>query len=116
MAVYVSNIVIEQGFDFGTSFELEDTITNLPLNLVGYAVTSQLRKSYTSSSSVSFASSIVTAAQGTISISLTSEQTSSLKAGRYVYDVMLEQSLVTGEVVKTKAVEGMVLVRGGVTR
>jgi len=25
MAVYVSNIVIEQGYDFDTSFQLEDT-------------------------------------------------------------------------------------------
>ena len=31
MAVYVSNIVIEQGFDFDTSFQLEDTRTNSPL-------------------------------------------------------------------------------------
>ena len=28
MAVYVSNIVIEQGFDFDTTFALEDSSTN----------------------------------------------------------------------------------------
>jgi hypothetical protein len=116
MAVYVSNIVIEQGANFSTTFELEDTITNLPLNLVGFGVTAQIRKSYTSSSSVSFASSIVTANEGTLSISLTSEQTSSLKSGRYVYDVVLQQTLLNGQTSKTRAVEGMALVRGGVTR
>lgn len=44
MAVYVSNIVIEQGFDFSSIFELADSLTDGPLNLVGYGVTAQIRK------------------------------------------------------------------------
>ena len=49
MAVYVSNITIEQGFDFDTSFQLEDTRTNEFLNLVGAAASAQIRKHSSSS-------------------------------------------------------------------
>ena len=55
MAVYVSNIVIEQGFDFDTSFQLEDTRTNSPLILTDAATTAQL-KALWATSSVSLAS------------------------------------------------------------
>ena len=41
-----------------------------------------------------------------------SSLTSELKPGRYVYDLVI----VDGSGVKTRAVEGTVLVRGGVTR
>jgi len=40
MAIYVSNIVIEQGFDFDTTFVLEDTLTNDFLDLSGYVIES----------------------------------------------------------------------------
>jgi len=40
MAVYVSNIVIEQGFDFDTSFQLEDTRTNAFLDLTNLSAKS----------------------------------------------------------------------------
>ena len=111
MAVYVSNIVIEQGFDFDTSFQLEDTRTNSPLNLTGTTTTGQLRKHYGSTSKVSFASTVSNAEGGVITISLTGAQTVELKPGRYVYDVKISNS---GR--EYKAVEGSALVRGGVTR
>jgi hypothetical protein len=112
MAVFVSNIVIEQGFDFDTTFELESTTTNEPLNLTGYNVDSQIRKTYSSVSSVSFASTISDPGNGKIKISLGSTTTSSLKSGRYVYDVKLIDT--SGGILK--AVEGSALVRSGVTR
>lgn len=111
MAVYVSNIVIEQGFDFDTSFQLEDTRTNSPLDLTDASTTAQLRKHYGASTSVSFASTITSPELGIISVSLTGTQTVSLKPGRYVYDVKI---LNAGR--EYKAVEGAALVRGGVTR
>lgn len=110
MAVYVSNIVIEQGFTFETSFQLEDTRTNYFLDLSGYDVDSQIRKSYYSKNYVSFASSISNPELGIISIALDSNQTSLLKPGRYVYDVK-----VISEGREYKAVEGAALVRAGVT-
>tara|TARA_B100000073_G_scaffold332371_1_gene322763 strand:- start:348 stop:683 length:336 start_codon:yes stop_codon:yes gene_type:complete len=111
MAVFVSNITIEQGFDFDTSFQLEDTRTNSPLILTGYETSGMLRKSYTSSTAVSFASTITDDINGILSISLTAAQTTALKAGRYVYDVKITTS---GK--DFKAVEGSALVRAGVTR
>ena len=87
MAVYVSNITIEQGYDFDTSFQLEDTRTNEPLYLVGATCEAQLRKSYSSSTKVSFAASVSDAETGLISITMTAAKTVTLKPGRYVYDV-----------------------------
>jgi len=111
MAVYVSNIVIEQGYDFETSFQLEDTRTNSPLNLSGTTSDGQLRKHHGASTAVSFASSVTNPTSGTITISLTNAQTVNLKPGRYVYDVKI---LSAGK--EYKAVEGAALVRAGVTR
>lgn len=111
MAVFVSNIVIEQGFDFNTNFILEDVSTTNFLNLSGYTVESKLRKTYTSSNSVSFDSSIVNATGGEVRISLASTETSNLKSGRYVYDV----KATNGSDI-FKLVEGTALVRPGVTR
>ncbi len=111
MAVYVSNIVIEQGFDFDTSFQLEDTRTNSPLILSSASAECKLRKHYGSTSSVSFASSITSPDLGIISISLNASQTVDIKPGRYVFDVKL-----TNFGKEFKAVEGTALIRGGVTR
>lgn len=111
MAIYVSNITIEQGYDFDTSFQLEDTRTNEPLYLVGATCEAQLRKSYTSSTKVSFAASVSDAETGLISITMTAAKTVLLKPGRYVYDVKIVNA---GK--DYKAVEGTALVRPGVTR
>jgi len=114
MAVFVSNIVIEQGFDFETTFELEDSNTNLPLNLSGYTINSQIRKTYSSSAFTVVNTNIVgDSTNGIISISLASTITEGIKPGRYVYDVKLTSP---GETSITKAVEGSAIVRGGVTR
>jgi len=111
MAVYVSNIVIEQGYDFQTSFQLEDSRTNGPLELTNASTEAQLRKHYGSSTSVSFASTVASEKLGIISISLTGPQTVDLKPGRYVFDVKI-----TNGGIEYKAVEGAALVRAGVTR
>ena len=112
MAVYVSNIVIEQGFDFDTSFQLEDTRSNAFLNLTGAATTAQIRKHPIASTAVSFGTSVSSPEQGIISITMTAAKTATLKAGRYVYDV----KLTTLDGSEYKAVEGAALVRAGVTR
>lgn len=111
MAIFVSNIVIEQGFDFQTSFQLEDTRTNTFLQLGISTIASQMKKTYSSSSSVSFASTISSPDAGLISISLTPDQTLALKPGRYVYDIKIYND---GK--EFKVVEGSALVRAGVTR
>tara|TARA_R100000742_G_C4271112_1_gene89946 strand:+ start:1263 stop:1601 length:339 start_codon:yes stop_codon:yes gene_type:complete len=112
MAVYVSNIVIEQGFDFDTSFQLEDTRTNNFLDLVGAGTSAMLRKHSSSDTAVSFASTVSQPENGIISITMLAATTVSIKPGRYVYDV----KITTPQGGSYKAVEGSALVRGGVTR
>jgi hypothetical protein len=111
-SVYVNNLVINSGADFGQSFTLEDPTTNSAFNLTSYSVSSQMRKWAGSSTAVTFTSTVVDAPDGKISISLTNEQTTSLKPGRYVYDIVITDT--SGQ--KNKVIEGMVLVREGVTR
>lgn len=111
-SVYVNNLVISSGSDFSQSFTLENPNTNSAFDLSVYSVSSQLRKWSGSSNAVSFSCNVVDAIGGKLEISLTNQQTTSLKPGRYVYDVIITAS--TGQ--KNKVIEGMVLVREGVTR
>ena len=71
-----------------------------------------MRKHAGSSTATDFTTSIVSpATSGKVSIALTANDTTNLKEGRYVYDIVIEK-----DSVKTKVVEGMVLVIKGVTR
>jgi hypothetical protein len=112
-AVYVNNIVVNSGSDFTQSFTLEGAATNSAFNLTGYTVTSQMRKWSGSSSAVDFTTTIeYPPTQGKLLIRLNAIQTSALKPGRYVYDV-----LITDEFgIKNRVIEGMALVTEGVTR
>ena len=110
-SVYASNIVINSGADFYQTFSLEDVETNSLLNLSGYSVNAQLRKWSGSLTSISF-NCAITPVQGTVSIGLSATATSAIKPGRYVYDVLIGDP--SGK--KSRVVEGMVLVREGVTR
>lgn len=111
-AVYVSNLVINAGSDFSQTFNLENTDSSSSLNLAGYTVSAQMRKYAGSSTATTFTTSIPQPATlGKIIISLTAAQTVDLKPGRYVYDLIIIK-----DGVKTRAIEGMVLVREGVTR
>lgn len=105
-----ANITIDQGTTFSTTLNLTDENGDV-LNLSGYIANSQIRKWYTSSNSVSFTTTVNTDL-GTIELSLTANQTSSLTAGRYVYDVEITDSSNT----ISRIVEGIVTVTPEVTR
>jgi hypothetical protein len=112
-AVYVSNLVINAGADFSQVFTLESISTNSVLNLSTYTIASQMRKHSASSSSIAFTSTILNASQGTIRIGLTSTTTTNIKPGRYIYDINAYNS---SDGTTSRVIEGMVLVREGVTR
>ena len=112
MSVYVSNLQINAGTDFSQVFTLEDGSTNLALKLNNYSVKSQMRKHATATGVTTFTSSIENSAAGQIKIGLSASQTASLKEGRYVYDVVITDS----SSVMTRVIEGMALVRAGVTK
>jgi hypothetical protein len=110
MAVYVSNIAIPGGADFQQTFYLE-SVSNTPLNLNGYTGYAQLKKSQASlNCAASFVVSFPNPSQGMVKISLGSSITSSLKPGRYCYDILLE-----GGSIRTRVVEGSALVTAGIT-
>lgn len=112
-AVYVSNIVINSGADFSQVFQLESATTNSILDLSGYTIISQMRKHSGSSTAVNFTTSIVNANQGTIQIGLSTAITSTIKPGRYIYDIIALDGNTNS---RTRVVEGMVLVREGATK
>ena len=109
MAIY-SNLVIDQGSTFSADIDVTDSVGD-PLNLTGYNVAGQIRKSYASSTAVDFSGSVYSATNGTVRIQLSATQTNAMKAGRYVYDVEIDNGSLT-----IRIVEGQVEVRPGVTR
>ncbi len=111
-AVYVSNLVVNTGATFGQTFTLEDSGSNSVLNLSGYTVRAQMRKHPGSTSYTDLNGAVLNVNEGTVKVGLTTTQTTALKSGRYVYDVLITDS---GNTV-TRVVEGSVLVRQGVTQ
>lgn len=112
-AVYVNNLVVNAGSDFSQSFTLEGTNTNSAFDLTSYTVSAQMRKWAGSSTATTFTTSkIAPYTSGKILLTLTASQTENLKPGRYVYDVVITDDYS----IKTRVIEGMVLVTEGVTR
>ncbi len=107
----ISNIFIDQGADFTTTVTVTDSNGDA-VSLAGYSAAAQIRKSYSSSTSTAFTTSISNASGGEITITLSDTQTAALEAGRYLYDVLITAS--GGD--KTRVVEGQVTVNPSVTR
>jgi len=110
-AVYVSNLVINAGATFSQQFDLAQS-DSAPLNLTGYSLAAQIRKHAGSSNPTAFTATAMDVTGGVILITLTPAQTTALKTGRHVYDIVITDA--AGD--KTRVVEGSVLVREGVTR
>jgi len=112
MAVYVNNIVINAGETFSQPLTIIDSGGSNPVNLTGYAVSSMIRKHAESTTKTAdFTVGITSAFKGRITLSLGSSITSTIKEGRYVYDVLLKDTAN----LKSIVVEGMVLVRTGIS-
>jgi len=110
MAIYVANITIPGGADFQQTFFLE-SVANTPLNLTGYTGYAKLKKSSASlNTSAAFVVSFPNPSDGKVKISLGSSITSTLRPGRYCYDILLNSGTV-----KTRVVEGSALVTAGIT-
>lgn len=111
----VKNLVIDQGTTYSLTITVADANGN-EIDLDGYTLRAQLRKSYGSTSYTAFT---VTPAQdtttGELTISLTDTQTSALKAGRYVYDIEIVSPVGDGSVV-TRVLEGIITVTPEVSR
>jgi len=108
----LTNIFIDQGADFSTTVTITETDENA-FNLSDYSAQAQLRKTYDSLTSVDFSTTIAAdPLSGLISLELTSAQTATLEAGRYVYDLVITSN--GGQ--KTRVIEGIATVLPSVSR
>ena len=107
-----ANLVIDQGTTYSTTLSLKDENGDI-LNLNGYYANSQIRKWYSSvSPTATFVTSINTD-EGTITLTLNSNTTSNIIAGRYVYDVELTEQSSNAV---SRIVEGIVTVTPQATK
>ena len=112
MAAY-TELYMDQGATFNNTLNLTDDVTNATINVSGYTVRSQMRRSYYSANaSANISCTITDASNGEITMSLTDGQTANIKAGRYLFDV---ETVDTGGVV-TRILEGIITVTPGVTK
>ena len=111
MAAY-SEITIEQGANLTSTITVNDTQGDA-VNLTTYSASSQLRKSYYSSSANTLTATITGNANGQITLSMTAANTANLTAGRYVFDLIITNS--TDNSV-TRVIEGTAIVLPSVTR
>ena len=107
----VSNLFVDAGASYSNIISVAAT-NGQPLNLTGYTVASQMRKSYQSSTAYNFTASVFNAEQGKVRLQLTPEQSQAIPAGRWLYD--LEITSPSGN--KTRVVEGIVTVNPQITQ
>ena len=112
MAAYVE-LYMDQGTSFNNIINITDDVTNTYVNVYGYSVTSQLRRSYYSTNaSANITCTITDYANGEITLSMTAANTALIKAGRYLFDV----KTVDTNNVASRILEGIMTVTPGVTR
>lgn len=112
MAAYVE-LFMDQGATFNNVINLTDDLTNESLNISGYLVQSQMRRSYYSANaSATISCTITNAANGEITLSLPATSTANIKAGRYLFDIQTTDR--SNNVVRV--LEGIMTVTPRITR
>ena len=112
MSIYVRNLSINTHSDFSENLELFQTNGQDRVNLTDHSAQSQMRKHPDSSTAHDFTVGITSAVDGEITLSMTDDTTAGIKPGRYMYDVLLTKP---GGVLKEIVLEGMVIVRSGIS-
>ena len=105
-----ANLIIDQGSDYTTTINVTDDDDNI-VDLTYYTGVAHMRKHYTSIKYYTF--NVTTNAYGEVTLSMSSNTTDCIPAGRYVYDCELTDTE-TGS--KSRLVEGIVTVTPQVTR
>jgi hypothetical protein len=112
MTAYVE-LYMDQGSTFNNVININDDVTNAALNISGYSVVSQMRRSYYSANvSANIVCTITDASEGEITLSLSAANTANLKPGRYLFDVKSTDT----QNVTSRIVEGIITVTGQVSR
>lgn len=107
-----AHLQMEQGADFAAQIELQSYV-GANYDLSTCTITSEMRKSWTSTVSYPFDCSVANAANGAFIISMKWEDTSNIDPGRYLYDVILHD---VPSNTKIRAIEGTVHVTPGITK
>ena len=111
MAQFVE-LDLDQGTDLSYNLDLTQD-DGSPLNITGYIFTSSIRKSYYSTSvTANLTVTIVSAANGNVTLTMNSATTSNIKAGRYLFDVKQKDTAN----LTTRIVEGIITVLPQVTQ
>ena len=111
MAAYLE-ITIEQGANLTSTVTVSDTQGDA-VNLSTYSASAQIRKSYYSSSANTLSAIITGNSNGQITLSMTAANSAALTPGRYVYDLIITNSV---DNAVTRVVEGTAVVLPSVTR
>ena len=104
-------MLIEQGATFSTTINVSDS-AGAAINLYGYTASSQMRKSFYATSNTTISAAVTGNANGEITLSMTSANTANLTPGRSVFDLLITAP--SG--IKTRVVEGIIVISPGVTR
>jgi hypothetical protein len=107
----ISNLFVDAGSDYSNIITVSST-NGQPLNLSGYTVASQMRKSYSSSTVYAFTASVYDAANGKVRLQLSASSSSVIPAGRWLYDV----EITSAAGAKTRVVEGIVTITPQITQ
>ena len=111
MAVYVNNITINTGAYFYRDYYLDNS-NGTPLDLTGYSAASQIRKHPDSlNAAASMNVGFIDRTNGHIRVSLASTITTTIKPGRYAWDILFTDS--NGK--KSVLIEGNVLASADIT-
>ena len=112
MAVPVVNLVVEEGTDFQRTYTLKRP-DGQPLDLSIYEFDAKMRKWTNSAGSISFGTTYnADPTKGQLTISLSNTQTGIITAGRYNYDIVIEN---INNNMKTKVITGQVKVNSTVS-
>lgn len=112
MGAYVE-LYMDQGASFNNIINLTDDTTNTPINVSGYSVSSQMRRSYYSANaSANITCTITDPQNGGIVLSMTPANTANIKPGRYLFDVKLRDTQNN----VSRVLEGLIIVTPQITK
>ena len=107
----ISNLFVDAGSDYSNIITVAD-INGQPIDLTGFTVASQMRKSYSSCVAYNFTATIYIAADGMVRLQLPAAQSSVIPAGRWLYDV----EITSASGARTRVVEGIVTITPQITQ
>lgn len=112
MAAYVE-LYMDQGATFNNVINISDDLTNQDVNIAGYIITSQMRRSYYSqNATANLVCTIQDSSSGEMILSLDAANTSNIPAGRYLFDVKVKDT----SNVTNRILEGIITVTPAITK